>query len=463
MSSASSSKSIFNTVDDWIISPSKHVPELEQRDARLVTSLAIVLVIAFSLRLLFTSTVDNILIGSCIAMIIAYGISRTRYHQLSAFIIIALLIAPTVGNLLDTPPRTDVGDWVIGRVSWFALPLVFASIFFSWRGILSIGLGIMGILALIPTFSDVLTFYDMIGSLSVVGILTALLVLAERHHDSVENDRRAELIKSNRALTDIKRTLEKRVDERTSELNEALKAAQYSDQVKSAFLASMSHELRTPLNSVINFTKFVVRGVMGPVTERQVETLNKVVGSGQHLLSLINDVLDMSKIESGSLSLFIEDDVDINAILETVISTGESLRDEKPFEIQKDIQENLPAMRVDRKRITQILLNVVSNACKFTEEGFVKVEAKVKDKQLYVSVKDTGAGIAKEDYDSVFLSFKQTDTGLRQGEGTGLGMPISKSLAEAHGGKLWFESEVGKGTIFYVTLPLDAEIAETIG
>jgi signal transduction histidine kinase len=252
------------------------------------------------------------------------------------------------------------------------------------------------------------------------------------------------------------------LQERIVETQAAREEAERSNQVKSAFLASMSHELRTPLNSVINFTKFVVRGVMGPVTERQEDTLNKVVASGQHLLNLINDVLDMSKIESGSLNLFVEDDINLNDILDTVLATGDAIISEKPIALKRDIQSNLPLIRGDRKRLTQIFLNVVSNACKFTQEGFVQVSAKVEAEQLHFTVKDTGPGIETEDQSSVFEAFKQTNTGLRQGEGTGLGMPISKNLAEAHGGRLWFKSNVGEGTTFFVTLPIKSEVLQPV-
>lgn len=460
MASSQASKSFIGRLDSWLISPSAQVPELERRDARLITSLSAVLVVAFFLRLMFTSSVDTVLIGSVVAMGFSYVISRTQYRKLSAFIIIVLLLMPILSNLLAIPAIEDHADWVQGRSVWLALPMVLASIFFSWRGTFLIGLGLFATLVFVPNLNDALVLNDMIGSMAVVGILTALLVLAERHRDAVEDDRRAELIIANSELRDARNNLEKRVEERTRDLNVALEAAKRSDEVKSAFLASMSHELRTPLNSVINFTKFVMRGVMGPVTERQEETLAKVIASGQHLLSLINDVLDMSKIESGSLNLFVEDDVDLNTILETVLGSAESLLHDKPVELQTDIQSRLPIMRADRKRVTQIMLNVVSNACKFTEEGFVNVQAKLEDEHLLVSVQDTGPGIPKESADAVFSSFKQTNTGLRQGEGTGLGMPISKSLAEAHGGKLWFESEEGKGATFFVKLPMQSDLLE---
>ncbi len=231
-------------------------------------------------------------------------------------------------------------------------------------------------------------------------------------------------------------------------------AARRSDQVKSAFLASMSHELRTPLNSVINFTKFVARGTMGPVNDEQKDALEEAIDSAKHLLSLINDVLDMSKIESGSLKLFVENNIDLKPILDTVISTGSILLEDKPVVLKAEIAPDLPRIRCDRQRILQILLNMMSNACKFTEKGSIILRASRVNGELRFAVEDTGAGIAPEDIEDVFEPFRQTDTGLRQAGGTGLGMPISKSLVEAHGGRIWLESIPGQGTTFTVAIPL---------
>lgn len=234
--------------------------------------------------------------------------------------------------------------------------------------------------------------------------------------------------------------------------------AERSDKIKSAFLASMSHELRTPLNAVINFTKFVARGDLGPVNDQQKEVLEEAVDSAKHLLNLINDVLDMSKIESGSLVLFIEDNVDLRRLISHTVSVGKTMLEEKPVELVVDIDPDLPEVRGDRQRILQILLNIVSNACKFTESGTITIAARRNADCVELSVCDTGPGIARDDQAAVFEAFKQTDSGLRHGGGTGLGMPISRSLAEAHGGRLWLESEFGKGATFYVSLPIQAAI-----
>lgn len=238
---------------------------------------------------------------------------------------------------------------------------------------------------------------------------------------------------------------------------EARERAEQSDQVKSAFLASMSHELRTPLNAVINFTHFVIDGDTGPVNEQQHELLTEAVGSAKYLLNLINDVLDMSKIESGSLNLFIQDDVSMDALLKSALTTGQGLLKDKPIQLHTDIADNLPLVRADKQRILQILLNIISNACKFTDEGEIIVRAHGTDNEIVISVQDTGPGIAPEDQSLVFDAFQQTSSGLRQAGGTGLGMPIARSLAEAHGGRLWLESEYGTGATFYFSMPVRSD------
>jgi signal transduction histidine kinase len=244
------------------------------------------------------------------------------------------------------------------------------------------------------------------------------------------------------------------------EVQTALKAAERANSVKSHFLASMSHELRTPLNAIINFTKFMLKEKMGPITERQEDALDKVKSSGIHLLNLINDVLDISKIESDSLNLLVEGDINLNQLIDRATSTAQALLENKPIELLIEVDPELPHIVGDKQRILQILLNIVSNACKFTDEGTIKLRARAEDGQVIISVEDTGPGIPAEEHETVFATFQQTNSGLRKGSGTGLGMPISRSLAQAHGGDLTLESDTGNGAIFTVTLPVHSETLE---
>jgi len=279
--------------------------------------------------------------------------------------------------------------------------------------------------------------------------------LRERTHVSSRN----EIGQLAQSFNSMATQVELRILETQAALERA-ERADYADKVKSAFLASMSHELRTPLNAVINFTRFVVDGDTGPVNEEQVELLSEVVKSATHLLNLINDVLDMSKIEAGALVLFVEENVDLTALLKSVMSTARSLIGGKPITLETEIASDLPRIRADRQRILQVLINIISNACKFTAKGTVKIIAKTVNNEVFISISDTGSGIEADDQHLVFLPFRQTKAGLRQGGGTGLGMPIAKNLIDSHNGRLWLESTLGQGTTFYISLPIKNEKLE---
>ena len=262
-------------------------------------------------------------------------------------------------------------------------------------------------------------------------------------------------------IQELLNTLEKRVETRTKDLEAARLEAENANHVKSQFLSSMSHELRTPLNAIINFSSFVADGDVGPVSDEQSEILGDVVKSAKHLLSLINDVLDMSKIESGSLQLYISENININQLINDLEPIAKVLLKDKDVDVILELEEQLPNISADRQRITQVLLNLISNACKFIEKGTFSIHSMQKDESIIVSVQDTGMGIAQEDFEAIFESFKQTDQGVRQGGGTGLGLPISRSLVEAHGGKMWLTSKMGVGTTFFFSLPINSDSKDT--
>ncbi len=237
--------------------------------------------------------------------------------------------------------------------------------------------------------------------------------------------------------------------------NDAILARQEAEQaneIKSRFLASMSHELRTPLNAILNFTGFVADGVFGSINEEQGDALEKTLDSGAHLLSLINDVLDLAKVESGVMDMFIED-IDMQGLLKSTAATATGLLKNKPVDLIVEVDENLPTLPGDKRRLRQILLNLVSNAVKYTKEGQIKVAAYQEEDAIQISVQDTGIGISPEEQALVFESFHRAQ-GSNTEMGTGLGLPIAKHFVEAHGGQIWLESEVDSGTTFYVRLPL---------
>jgi signal transduction histidine kinase len=239
------------------------------------------------------------------------------------------------------------------------------------------------------------------------------------------------------------------------EIAEELRAV---DTMKSQFLASMSHELRTPLNAILNFTEFVALGMLGPVNEKQEDALQKALDSGKHLLGLINDVLDITKIEAGMMKLFVEENIDLREELTSIIATAQTLLKDKPVEFIQDIDDDLPLLTGDKRRIRQIMLNLISNAAKFTEEGSVTLGVKKREGEILFAVIDTGPGIATEDQSMIFEPFIQTETGIQHAGGTGLGLPISKRLAEAHGGRLWVESQPGEGASFFAVLPVRSSV-----
>jgi len=227
-----------------------------------------------------------------------------------------------------------------------------------------------------------------------------------------------------------------------------------SDLMKNQFLSSVSHELRTPLNAIINFVEMVALGLVGPVTEEQKELLNNSLESSTHLLQLINDILDISKIQAGKLTLFIEPEVDLYSVLNTVIETIQPMFKDKQVELIQDIDNNLPLISGDKRRIRQVLLNLLSNAIKFTDEGTVTLSVKVEDTEVMFAVIDTGIGIAPDAQSAIFEPFVQTANGIKLEQGTGLGLPISLSLVQAHGGELRMESQPGEGAAFYFSLPI---------
>lgn len=235
------------------------------------------------------------------------------------------------------------------------------------------------------------------------------------------------------------------------ELNLKIEAASVA---KSQFLANMSHEFRTPLNAIIGFTEVLQDQLPGPLNADQLEYLGDIHNGGVLLLRLINDVLDLSKVEAGRLELFYETFPIAQTVRET-ITTMRGLAEKKRLAIRLALPPDLGLITADQIRFKQILYNLLSNAVKFTDQGNVTVSATVEGEQLHLAIADTGIGILAEDMDRIFIEFSQVDAShTRRHEGTGLGLALSKRLVEAHHGRIWVESTFGVGSIFHVLLPL---------
>lgn len=269
--------------------------------------------------------------------------------------------------------------------------------------------------------------------------------------------------KAEHALLELNESLEQKIRERTADLVIEKGRAEAADRLKSAFLATMSHELRTPLNSIIGFTGMILKGLAGPLNAEQSKQLGMVQASARHLLALINDVLDISKIEAGQIEVRAAS-FDLPATISRVLAVVAPLAQKKGIHLDVAVPKTFEPVVSDERRVEQILLNLLNNGIKFTEAGSVTVTLEEREassptvtgseRWLCIEVRDTGIGIKEEDFQKLFQPFRQIDSGLqRRHEGTGLGLAICRRLAELLGGTISARSVFGQGSVFTVDLP----------
>ena len=241
------------------------------------------------------------------------------------------------------------------------------------------------------------------------------------------------------------------------EIEEKGRQLAQADKHKSEFLANMSHELRTPLNAILGYTELILDEIYGEVPEKIEEVLKRLEKNGRHLLSLINDVLDLSKIEAGRFNMTLGE-YSLIEMIQKFYASLDSLAAEKNLSMKMNLPEKLPIGRGDDQRLTQVLLNLVGNAIKFTDQGEICIEAQVEDDRFMVSVADTGPGISEDDLSTVFREFHQIDgSSTKQKGGTGLGLSIAKKIIEMHGGRIWVTSAIGRGSTFNFSIPMRVE------
>ena len=308
----------------------------------------------------------------------------------------------------------------------------------------------------IVVISIILTFY--IGraiSKPITQMIAVMDSIASGQVDAVVPgmQRRDEIGAMARAVG-VFANVSKQLRDRERSLVEARSLAEDASKHKSQFLANMSHELRTPLNAILGYTELMLDNIYGEPPNKMQAVLQRVQSNGKHLLGLINDVLDLSKIEAGQFTLAIVD-YSIKEIVHTVFTTLEALAAEKKLELRVELPPNLPRARGDDRRLTQALLNLVGNAIKFTDSGTVTISASVHNGNYTLSVRDTGPGIAEADQAKIFQEFQQADSSATKKKGgTGLGLAIAKNIVEMHGGEIGIHSVLGQGATFYFTVPI---------
>jgi signal transduction histidine kinase len=267
-----------------------------------------------------------------------------------------------------------------------------------------------------------------------------------------------ELRESKEKLEGYSRTLEQKVDERTAELSQAKGDAEEANRIKSEFLANMSHELRTPLNAVIGFSDVLLEKLYGDLNEKQEEYLTDILTSGKHLLNLINDILDLSKVEAGKMELELET-IDLRDILDSSLKMFKEAALVHGISTSLDLADNVGIIVADDRKVKQILFNLLSNAIKFTpDNGKVSIKANIENDFAVIAVSDTGIGIDPSDQKQIFEEFHQVAKGhAGKPEGTGLGLPLTKRFVEMHGGTIQVKSGPNEGSTFSFTLALNAK------
>ncbi|NLX52762.1 MAG: hypothetical protein GXY72_11780 [Deltaproteobacteria bacterium] len=305
----------------------------------------------------------------------------------------------------------------------------------------------------VTTDSTQMTFFQTYKGWGFV-LVTAVLLYVLLYHEW--NRLRREISARRKAEDNLVRLnleLEERVARRTAELAQAKERAESADRVKSAFLATMSHELRTPLNAILGFTGLMLQELPGPLNDEQRKQLAIVQNSGKHLLDLINDVLDISKIEAGQLSLS-PTVFDLRQSLEKTLKMVSPLAGPKGIAIEAAIADEVGAARNDQRRVEQVLINILNNAVKFTQEGQVRLSCRGDGDQYVIDICDTGGGIAPDELENIFKPFHQSETGrMGRHEGTGLGLSICRKILDMMDGTIGVASTPGQGSTFTVRFP----------
>ena len=436
--------------------------------ATLVGTLSSLTAVSSMERLIAVST--SLLLGVVLSG--AVVVLRRGHFTTAVALVLVSLVAMAVANMVPTGLEGSRAIFIL-----LALPIVLAGLL-GGRRILMLAF-VLSVLAVVgvtvlenvaptlvgyseQTYDPVLTCVSFVVGAGVLTLLVGRFGQALQRALWQARSREQE-------LEQLRDSLEVKVVERTTDLaqavavaQEARAAADEANQLKTRFLANMSHELRTPLNAILNFTDMLGLPRFGPLTERQQDLQQRVLANAEHLLGLINDILDLAKIEAGRMDLFYET-VNLSTLLQSIMSTAIGLTKDKGLRLTLDAPHDLPPVWIDKTRVRQVLLNLLSNAAKFTDQGAITVRAHARpDGMVELAVQDTGIGIDPANQALIFEEFRQVqDANTRTYGGTGLGLPISKRLVAMHGGQMWMESTPGSGSTFVFTIPTTARPPKT--
>jgi signal transduction histidine kinase len=437
---------------DWLTAPHRDLTEIaEKRNARLMASLILILLPLLGLVLIASgiSALGNLSAQEALrlnlsravlwsALLIAYVFSRTRYH-LAGTVITLIIMWLLVFQSILTNPKTPLGFGA--QMLLMILPVLIGSAVFRTRGIVITAVLTMSSLLAVPIFQPVRTYAELPLGLTLLLTLNSIVLTVVRHRQGIDTESRQELVAALEAAV------------------AARKEAENADRLKSEFLATMSHELRTPLHAIIGYADIQLAGMVGPLPEGIKGHQERIMSNAEHLLSLINDVLDISKIEAGRLELA-DKPFKLLDWVQDVTSQTASLAQNKNLAYRMDFDPTMPeVMMGDPDRLKQIAINLIGNAVKFTEQGEIAISiTRRSESEWELKVADTGMGIPREAQQYIFDEFRQIEGGTnRKFGGTGLGLAIVRKLVMLMHGKIDLKSEIEKGTTFTISLPLHTD------
>ncbi len=452
----------LHTLWNRLIEPAPSITDTaERRQVRLLSTVLLVFMVLGLVVLLLvpflngTGTVSIVPLVTTIMVFIPYLLSRTKHYKIAASMLLLLVITGVMYPGLTSTSATRV-------ISFFflVLPILLASMLLPKRAVIMLMIAVTVGLAALPVITG-----QVIPSLSSPVILmiisSALLMVFLNHRDGMERDRQAELKEALKQAEIANEAIAKANSElgtKNQELARANALAKESARLKSEFLATMSHELRTPLNAIRGFTSIMLEGMGGEIDDEAQHMVTRIHSNGDRLLNLINDILDIAKIEAGRMEL-VQEALLPRQLVEQWQTQMSILAEQKGISFEVNVDPNLPeTVYGDGQRITQIATNLLSNAFKFTKEGKVTLDVEQAADTWLIRVSDTGVGIPPHALNYIFEEFRQVDSSSkREYGGTGLGLAIVRNLCRTMGGSVRVTSELGAGSVFTVVLPLNIE------